>query len=132
MSTDNLWGELGTEKITLPLTILKAQAAKLGELTDNVLQGNIDQVPPGDDWEFAYVLDIIAPALNNYTYTVLRIMHDVAGYPATVFDCVDGFESAVAIETEDEFVRHLASILSSRHVRGVVNALLTQSADVSK
>lgn len=131
MGMRNLWGELpGVEGFLVPAAILREQAAKLGELTDNILEGKVvqSQTPDG---RLIYELQIVAPALHHYRYTLLRVVHGVSVYPLTVCAYAGGggweMDEEYTCRNEEEFIGTLESLLSSDEARRTVGWLLAQS-----
>ena len=127
MATKNLWGGPLTVEIKPPVAILAEQAGLVGEMTNNILEGKIDN--QGQGKTFAYELDIVAPALNNYVYAVLRIEHSIQFYPLRIMSYAEPsfFDKPQECKDEIEFVNTLEQILSSNKVRAVLSALLIQS-----
>ena len=124
MSVKSLWGDIPpVEKIRTPYTILRDQAAVLGELTDHVLEAKVRRVP--DPKNFAVVMDIVAPAMDNYAFRLIVASYPVTLYPANLHS--EGSTESYECENEEVFVEHLGTILSSDYVRKVVQGLLSQS-----
>jgi len=109
-----------------PFTILQEQATILGEQTNDKLQGRVRRVRREDGSEcFFYLLEILVPALDNYSFGVFIIYYKIMTiYPVNIIDLVhdQNYES----ETEDQFVDVLGQILSSGEVRKVIQRLLSQ------
>ena len=129
MPVKNLWGDLPSgEGIRTPLTILREQASMLGEMTNNLLEAQIltNQVSSED---MLHTFQIVAPALDNYTFNLFRVQHGVHLYPLAIIDIQRG----VQLHTPDEpsFEEKLEEILTSEQTRRLVAALLAQirSAD---
>jgi hypothetical protein len=82
-----------------------------------------------DDSDSLYLkfgLDLVAPTLNNYRYTVLDVRHKVEIYPCEVLP-FGSYSGAVKCETEAQFLETLRGLLGSSKVRGVIAGLLAQS-----
>jgi hypothetical protein len=81
---------------------------------------------------------LYAPALGNYTYRLFDVSFDVDLYPArfTVDEAiaqemgVDPQQPIVARD-EDEFEKILSQILASQKTRKVIQAIYSQSSDLS-
>jgi hypothetical protein len=126
MSQKNLWGQLPTpEEIRPPTQILKEQGALLSETTKGVLRGEVSVSQAYG--RFQLELEIVAPALDNYRYSVLEATHELEMYPVTVKPGWDKSQQQVDCTNEAEFESALADILSSDQIRRVVTALLAQS-----
>ncbi len=130
MGSENLWGNLpdvGT--LRTPLTILKEQASVLGEMTEGLLIGNVKLKRSSVDDKFVLNLDIIAPALDNYTYSVVTVKQPPEFYPLELNFSQES--KGDIINDEKTFVDGLGKILSSDEVKKVVVGLLSQIQSVS-
>lgn len=129
MSTSNLWGELPeTETTRTPLQILNEQASALTQMTNGVLVGFVYEAH--QRWKpFAYELGIRAPALNEYSITVLSIYHDLVMYPIQVLDSLRNHRFPDCND-ETSFLDALKETLQSPESRKVIAALLHQSNSV--
>ena len=100
MTKKSLWGDLRElEEVKFPKNHLQEQARLLSEATDYVLNCEVPQVLTAASGNFVYQLDIIAPALNSYSYTILEISHGIDPYPLRLTDFVNQRGS---IECKDE------------------------------
>lgn len=76
MVTKNLWGELpDAADIRSPVTILREQASLLTQMTNGTLQGEVYLENSGG--RFSSTLYILAPALDDYRYSVLSVQYPV-------------------------------------------------------
>lgn len=122
VNAKNLWGEWTPPKnLRTPYATLKEQAAILDKMTDGLLMGDIQRSQEGNTVVIRF--RIKAPALNNYTFSVLDVRHSVKLYPVNVLDQT-GEIAPSNCEDEEEFEQVLHQILSSEEVRKVVAALL--------
>lgn len=123
MAKKNLWGELPTEDvIRTPLQILREQAAILGEKTENLLEGQVQQSVASQT--FQNTLFIVAPSLG-YSYAVLSARYSVDLYPVTVIDAQIG-GNGITCEDEESFEQALTTILSSAQTKKALVGLLSQ------
>jgi hypothetical protein len=120
-STD-LWGEIEATQIRTPLAILREQAALLGTKTKNLVEAEVNTSRSGET--FNHSLELVVPALDNYTYSLLKISHGVSIYPVTWFS--DG--KYHRFDTEEEFIKWLGAKLSSTDTKRIVANLLAQAA----
>lgn len=127
MSEENLWGELPIEeKIETPASVLRVQGIALNKATKGILDVRVLQ----GTWHsnLTYEFRIVAPALGNYSATVLTIRHPMALYPLTInSEALTYGEKQVA--DISEFKETLKEILQSQTVRRIVSGLLAQSHD---
>jgi hypothetical protein len=125
--TKNLWGQLPeTAKIKTPYAILLEQAAMLRELTNGLLIGDVKRVEPAAQPEFEIKLLIVAPALANYSYTVVTVIYPVITlYPVTL-NLSSESEKLIECHSEEEFMQALENVLSSEKTQKVIASLLAQ------
>lgn len=124
MSVDNLWGEISlTPQLKPPVAVLKEQGDMLEHLTKGMLTGRIARQQDGNNTVLHFA--IVAPALNNYTYTVLQVRHAVELYPAQIYDTSNN-RGWIACADETKFVTTLSEILQSEMVKKVISALMVQ------
>jgi len=114
----------------MPKEILTKQAAYLSELTRNVLIAEIETNPgvrgPSKDKVIIHSFVVRAPAMGNYQFTLLRVVHDFGIYPLQVHD--DLLDDFYILDTEEEFVDTLSTIFSSVKTQNAIRALIAQSA----
>ena len=123
MAAKNLWGELpNVDDIRTPHAILLEQASILEEMTDGLLSARVKRTT--EDGKMSSTLQIIAPSLDNYTYTVTNVTHGVELYPARMLDLVN--RTWLECDNERNFSNSLEAILSSDQVRKVIIGLLAQ------
>jgi hypothetical protein len=132
---EDLWPtDIAVDKVQTPVSILRAQAARLGQKTRNLVEGRVDTL--AREGRIYHRLKLVAPALDNYTYDLLRISHRATIYPIRVDDEPERNVNERPVparrkllRTEEEFVKWLRSALASEQTRRVVEALVSQSAD---
>ncbi len=130
MTTQNLWGELEPVDFAQPVTILRQQAANLGELTGNILRGEARQLS-GPGPTVSYALDVVAPALGNYRHRVLAIQYAIlAPYPLLISGA--GNRKPIECQTEEGFIQNLGFILQSEDTRKPIGILLALSQQASQ
>ena len=132
---DDLWpSDIAKEKVQTPVSILRAQAARLGQKTSNLVEGRVDTLARED--MIYHRFNLVAPALDNYTYELFRISHPATMYPIRVEE--EPAQSQMEqlnpskrkrLTSEQEFVDWLRSVLANEQTRRVVEALASQSAD---
>ncbi len=125
-TTENFWGELPkVEKARTPLSILKEQAAMLGQLSNRLLEGDVTLESSSHSKIDAF-LSIVAPSLGGYSIYIIRIMYDIQIYPLTVTTLFEPVNRPHEIHNEEEFIEYLKAILSSDKVKRIISSLLTQ------
>ena len=126
MAVKNLWGDLPElSDVRSPATILREQASLLTQMTKGTLQGEVSLLKRKD--KFDLTLRILAPALDNYSYTVLGVVYPIEMYPADVFDAHNLPPIPRSCTDEESLQSTLANILSSSRTQKVISHLLAQS-----
>jgi hypothetical protein len=118
--------DFGVEVEITPLTILKEQAALLGERTKNIVEGRV-QTKVDEKMEFRHSLYLVVPTLANYRYFLLSVHHKPAIYPIQIFDGTSDRE--VTARDFEEFKEKLKEILSSDRVKRIIGTLLTYACE---
>jgi hypothetical protein len=113
----DLWGNIQATSVRTPVAILREQAALLGKKTQNVIEGRVDSRSSGG--EFYHSFNLVVPALDDYTYQLFIIRHDVNLYPVKLDWQQFGSES--------EFTNALREKLSSPETIRIVQNLLAQA-----
>lgn len=116
----DLWGDIAPAAVRTPVSILREQASLLGAKTKNTIEGNVESRVSGSLLNHSF--NLVVPALDNYTYELFQISHDVNLYPIHV-----GFQYVVDLKNEEDFVRWLARKLSSPETKSVIGNLLAQA-----
>jgi hypothetical protein len=133
---EDLWpADLAKQNVQTPVSILRAQAAHLGQKTSNLVEGRVDTLSREGRIYHRFLL--VAPALDNYSYELFRISHEATMYPIVVEEeprASDNLRinTRKMLSSEDEFVDWLRSALSSEQTRRVVESLFSQSTDWTK
>lgn len=126
MSVGDLWGENPQPEIPKPVEILMEQASFLEKKTENQLKGHVlSTARPRGSESFNYLLEIVVPALDDYSFGVLRTSFELIPiYPVDVEDLAHDKE--YTCNDEDHLIDVLKRILSSDEVRKVIQRLLWQ------
>jgi hypothetical protein len=132
MATQDLWGDLSLEEnIRTPVTILREQAALLGQKTNNILEGevSVERAAPKPHEQFLASFFIVAPLLNKYRYQLLSVQYPlVKMYPLVIFDYnSEDSPEKIACEDEASFVQALGRIFIQPEVKKVLSSLISQS-----
>jgi hypothetical protein len=119
---EDFWpSDLGVVTEITPVTILKEQAARLGERTKNLVEAKVFTTAKSQG--FHHALYLLVPTLGSYRYELLSVYHSPSNFPIKVFDStVDG---QIEVLTLDEFKAILREILSSDRVRRIINNLIS-------
>jgi hypothetical protein len=119
-----LWpkAKFGTDLVT-PVSILRRQAALLGEKTQQLVTADVSTSATGS--QITHLFRVVVPALDNYKYELFYVIHRVDRlYP------VDGcFEGRVTsgIPDQSAFVQWLKEVLSSGSTLKKIDSLMAQA-----
>ena len=121
---ENLWPtDFGMPQSTPPVVLLKQQASLLGTITNNLVEAEINTTQSGN--QFYHTLVLVAPALDNYRYALLRVIHEIDLYPLEMRYLPTGVSNTVT--DENSFKAHLSSCFAEPKTRQVIAALIAQS-----
>ncbi len=111
-----------------PIAVLKELAQELAQKTQGLLVGKVEQSNLSN--EFSLEFYITAPSLNNYSYEVFSVNHDLDFYPLeltiTATRLPDRSYAVEKVENQEKFEEKLKIIFSSLGVKKVINGLLAQ------
>jgi len=129
----DLWPAELSERVLTPAAILKAQATILGERTKGVLEAEVSSRPEQTkegQLVTVYDFDVIAPALNGYRKTILRVEHgkDII-YPVYIKSLGPGIPQAA---NDQKFLEVLGSHLQSQPVMSLIQTLIARSNEAQK
>jgi len=121
----DLWPEdIGQTTLLAPLSILRDQAAKLGEKTGNIVRGAVD-TSADRSRNFEHAFSVVAPTMGNFSCRIFRVKHAVNFYPLEVLTDIDGPNFRAG--GQEEFLRALAEVFSSSPVKRMIHSLIAQS-----
>jgi hypothetical protein len=124
---ENLWGEIDLEPFsTTPLDIIRKQAHQLGKITNNIVLGSIETLRSAPKFRFAF--NLVAPALEGYTYNLFWIEQGLDPYPVEI--TIENERSSIYHE-ESTFKVALQQELSSPRTHNLIRSLVNQSKAVT-
>ena len=121
METQNLWPDFAIAPAKSPKSILKEQAGYLMAKTNNVLSAEVETLQYSD--QIIHDFYIVAPAINNYRYNLLRVVHKVFFYPLEISGHGDSCEA----RDEKEFISELSNMFNHPETKKIISSLLSQS-----
>ncbi len=122
--TNDLWpDDIGFSDVIPPATILRQQAALLSRKTKGLVVAEVNTVSDGDSFRHNFFLT--APALDNYRYSLIRVVHGIQLYPVHL----QTGEFAVEVKDESHLISALEKIFSSNETRRVLSSLIAQSRE---
>jgi hypothetical protein len=110
------------DSVKPPIAVLKELVQALEKKTQGLLTGKVEQ----NIWasEFKLEFYITAPSLNNYSYEVFSLTHNLNFYPLDIRSSNENTFSKV--NDPEELEVKLKTIFSSPEVKRVINGLLAQ------
>lgn len=138
MATADLWPEniqFVREEFKAPVTVLREQAALLGQRTKNIVTAEVKARQYGEGTTilatFRFAFYIIGPAIGFYRYRLFMMTSDVEFYPLTL-EVAPGVlapqQSVVlSIKSHDEFLRALRRVFSADKTLRVTRSILALS-----
>ncbi|MDZ7898058.1 MAG: hypothetical protein U5N85_08525 [Arcicella sp.] len=129
----NLWPDFTIEKVRTPKTVLKEQAALLGERTRNLILGEVvsDKVPLKSGKEvISEELYLVVPSLGNYRYRLVELYHE----PALVYPLFEGLYlsegmKSNGINDENDLTKYLSSVFTNTKTKTIIQSLLAQAME---
>jgi hypothetical protein len=84
--SQSLWPNIEQTITRTPLTILREQAGYLGQQTSNIILGDVKSQQIPNTNTVGHYFYIVAPALGNYRYLLLHVIHNAAVlYPLEIY-----------------------------------------------
>jgi hypothetical protein len=143
------WQDFTIEVLpTTPLGLLKYQASMLSPRTNGLLEGESSTYT--EQGAIYNTLDIVAPRLDHYRYTLIQIVSGPAQYPIFVYDrsgvdytpldvpvkfpnvTVPKLPNAsFVVRNYEDFEKAVEEILSSKETANIIRSLMNQSKEVN-
>lgn len=118
----NLWPAFEASKISLPKSLMVEQASFLTEITKKHIIGDV-RTGKTSDGKVSHTFRIVAPALDNYMYSLFRINQDpVILYP---FDLIWAGR-IFAVAEEARFLELMGQIFNDDQTKRVISSILAQ------
>jgi hypothetical protein len=119
---EDLWPEnIAESNLVTPVSILKEQAALLGEKTQQLVKAEVDTQAAGDN--FVHTFYIVAPTLS-YRYQLFEVDHGVSFYPINVLWRQEPLPRKYP--DEQSFRAVVKQIFASKSTLNVVHSILAQ------
>lgn len=142
---DNLWGEINTEKVVTPKSILEEQAKYLREATKKLLYADterdiITEKSMQDSEYLVYDFLIKGKYMENFSYKLLSITHPIDLYPVIITLDKKTFKeieklvpdykpysnaNTVTVNTQGQYITVLRLILQSERVKNLIKGILS-------
>lgn len=118
---EDFWPEnIAESKLVTPVTIIKEQAALLGEKTKQLVRGEVETTSNGS--LLIHHFSIAAPTMN-YRYELFSVQHNVSFYPAVIKFA----DRTTQVLSESEFKAKLKEVFGDPHTVNVVQSILAQA-----
>jgi hypothetical protein len=120
----DLWPALPDVKLRTPVSILREQAALLGQKTKNLLEAEVST----NTWhgELRHSFKIVAPALD-YSFELFSVTHGVDLYPSSGKSANQNMPTE--LPDEDAFIEWVREQLSSERTLRLIQSLLAQVSE---
>lgn len=133
---ENFWPDdiSKIEYMPTPKMILEKQGEYLEKATKGTIYVNVKQEETLDRQKFKYKFELVGKLLNNYTYKILTITHDVEIYPFKIWldesiskelDISSYYD--IEVKNQNEFEDLLKKIFSSEKMHGLISSILSLS-----
>ncbi|MCC6727114.1 MAG: hypothetical protein IT258_21605 [Saprospiraceae bacterium] len=129
-ASKDLWGSLNFANFeATPVTLLKEQAALLGEKTNNLFRGEVisrDFANSSGKGKMLHLFNVVVPGLKNRRVELFRSVHDLNAYfPIEVLKN-DGQKKGVRVDNLDQFEQQISRILSDDWTKQQLQDLLSE------
>jgi hypothetical protein len=114
----DLWGEIAPSQVRTPVSILREQASLLSTKTKNTIEGQVETQIDGN--MFYHAFNFVVPALDNYSYELFKVSHEVNLYPVYT-------GRIPPARDEEAFLHWLGQELSSPETKRIIGNLLAQA-----
>jgi hypothetical protein len=127
----SLWPKkFGVDKLRSPVSILREQAALLGEATQNIVIASVSTDPRNEVLSHNFML--VAPGLGNYKVLLFSANHKpIEIYPLTIYSEIlapaDKNYVQYVAKNEGEFLGNLKTVFSLPKTTQIIESLLAQS-----
>jgi hypothetical protein len=119
--TGNLWpDDIADTAFVTPVSILKEQAAALGEKTGQLVVGEVLSSSSGDTFYHRFVIS--APALGNYNFELFSLQHGISFYPMQAGWRGTGY----SFSSEQQFIDWLKMVFRDQSTKNVIQSILAQ------
>lgn len=144
---ENLWGDISTDKIETPKSILEDQAKYLSDATRKNVFADIERdiinerVKGGSNLTYNFI--IRGKYMDNFGYKLLSISHPIDLYPLKLEVDSKTFEeikniitlyvgmpglNIITIKSQKEYIDVLRCILTSNRVKNLITGVLSLSS----
>jgi hypothetical protein len=120
----DLWpSEFGTIGVTPPLVTLKEQADAISSKTQGRIVGQVQTSRHSEG--FAHGFFLVAPLLDNYTYRLFVVVHNLQLYPLDIQ--ADVINRTSHCDSPEDFLNQLREIFAAEQTKNVIKAILAQT-----
>jgi len=127
MANENksLWPDFEANSIITPKAILLEQGKFLSEKTKNILETDVRSSSLENNVYLHFY--IVAPNMNNYSFHLLTLIHDVQLYPSTIKSYHDKTPVEYSCKNQKEVLSALKEIFNHSSSIKIIQSLLAQS-----
>jgi hypothetical protein len=124
MAVENLWeGLVLNPPKPIFLEILSQQITYLSEMTEGKLVGSLERFEVADN-KIRYDMDIVVPALDDYSFTLLSVLKGPGAYPLDVEYGLENRELQQC-QSEAEFKKAIKAVFSSEKTQDAISSTLS-------
>lgn len=124
MTNQNMWHIPDVSNIQTPVSMMRAQADILTNLTDGLLIGSVDAAGSGPD--IKYEFKITVPNLSRYVFSVLLYNQKITSiFVGSMY--VYATQKRYHVAGQESFRQALSEVLSSEEITDVIGSLLAQA-----
>lgn len=123
MTVENLWeGLVLNPPKPIFLEILSQQISYLSEMTHGKLVGSLERFEVAE--KIRYDMDIVVPALDDYSFTLLSVLKGPGAYPLDVEYGLENREPQQC-QNEEEFKNAIKAVFFSEKTQDAISSTLS-------
>lgn len=128
--TPSLWpGDLGRQRVSTPLAVMRKQARQLARLSNDWLSAEVRTTGSGSNALLQHSFVILAPCLGDIEFPLFSVRHGMMLYPLTISTNQYITNAGYECFEEEEFLEALREILGADTTRRIITSLISQSED---
>lgn len=128
--TATLWpADLGPQRISTPLAVMRKQARALEKLSNGWLNAEVRTAGSGNNAPLQHSFVVLAPYLGDVEFVLFSVRHGLMIYPLTIATNPHNNVAGYECFDEAEFTDALREILAAESTTRIITALVSQSED---
>ncbi|KPA09925.1 hypothetical protein MHK_009884 [Candidatus Magnetomorum sp. HK-1] len=139
----DLWPtDIINSRMRAPITILKEQAILLQQKTNGVIHALVRRIKnesqlTKENGNFLYEFLVVAPALQDYQYSLFSISHEIELYPIVIEtdkmiarELGNENNDPIIVKSEPDYIERLRKIFCTKKTKKIINAMIAQSVEI--